>query len=202
MGYESQLSEHGQRCTCLYWWNEWRSDTIQRLLSSLVDPGVGVMGVGGDLRLVEPEADLSIGGLDGVGAVNDVAADVDAKVTADGAGLGVLRLGGTEHLAAGEDGVVTLPDHGADGAGSHVLDEASEEALAGKVGVVLLHVGAAGGGELHGAKLEALLLEARDDLTNEASLDAVGLDHDESSLSVSLSHRVYLYVRKELNSNC
>ena len=43
--------------------------------------------VGGD-ALGEPEANLVLGGLDGVGAVDDVAADLDAEVTADGAGLG------------------------------------------------------------------------------------------------------------------
>ena len=36
----------------------------------------------------EPEADLVLRGLDGVGAVDDVAAKLDAVVAADGAGLG------------------------------------------------------------------------------------------------------------------
>jgi hypothetical protein len=38
--------------------------------------------------------------------------------------------------------------------------------------------------ELEGDKLEALLLEALDDLTNEATLDAVGLNSDEGALSL------------------
>jgi hypothetical protein len=50
-------------------------------------------------------------------------------------------------------------------------DEALEEALAGEVGVVLLEVLLAGGGELHGNELEATVLEARDDGTNEATLE-------------------------------
>ncbi len=37
--------------------------------------------------------------------------------------------------AAGLDGVTTLPDHGADGAREHVLNEASEEGLASEIGV-------------------------------------------------------------------
>ena len=41
-------------------------------------------------------------------------------------------------LSTGEDIVVTLKDHGNDGAGDGVLDEISEEALGGEVGVVLL----------------------------------------------------------------
>jgi len=151
-------------------------------MSSLVDPGSGVVVPGAELGGSEPKGDLSVGGLDGIGAVADVTADIDAVVTTDGAGLGVEGLGSTEHLAAGEDGVVTLPDHSADGAGGHVLDETREESLAGEVSVMLLHVGLSWGAELHGDELEALLLEALEDGANESSLDTVRLDHDEGSL--------------------
>lgn len=40
-------------------------------------------------------------------------------------------------------------------------------------------------GELQGDQLEALLLEALDDLADEPALDAIGLDHDESPLLIS-----------------
>ena len=46
------------------------------------------------------------------------------------------RVGGAEHGTAGLDRIETLPDHGNDGAGSHVLDEAGEEGLALEVSVV------------------------------------------------------------------
>ena len=75
----------------------------------------------------EPESDLIVGRLDGVRAVDDVAANMDAEVTTDSAWLRVEWLGSTEHLAASEDGVVTFPDHGADGAGGGVVDKSSEE---------------------------------------------------------------------------
>jgi len=96
----------------------------------------------------------------------------------DGAHGRLAGHGSAEHLAALEDDVLALPDHGTNGSTGHVRDEASEEALAGEVGVVLLHVLAAGGGKLHGDELVALLLKAGDDLTDEAALDAVGLNHD------------------------
>ena len=89
-----------------------------------------VLPVAETLTVGEPKVNLLVGGLDSVGAVDDVAADIDAEVATDGAWVGVEWLGGTEHLAAGEDGVVTLPDHGADGAGGSVVDETLEEALA------------------------------------------------------------------------
>ena len=53
----------------------------------LVEPGLVAALVGGD-TLGEPQGDLVLGGLDGVGTVDDVAAELDAEVAADGAGLG------------------------------------------------------------------------------------------------------------------
>jgi len=73
-----------------------------------------------DLTLLEPESDLLLAVLDAVGAVADVAANVEGEVTTDGAGGGGEGVGGTEDGAAGLDGVTALPDHGADGAGAHV----------------------------------------------------------------------------------
>ena len=150
-----------------------------------------MVGVVAKLLSLEPKANLVVGGLDGVRAVDDVSADIDAEVTADGAGGGVEGLGGTEHLAAGDDGVVALPDHGADGAGGGVVDETLEEVLGGQISVVLLEVFTAWSAQLHGDELEALSLEAGKDLTNESSLDTIGLDHDEGSfLGGSVDHRV------------
>ena len=75
---------------------------------------------------------------------------------------------------AGLDGITALPDHGADGARVHVLNQTREEGLASEVGIcewsesignlyngsrgrtVLLEVLLAGGDELDGGKLEAV----------------------------------------------
>merc|ERR1719409_845133 len=145
--------------------------------SLLVNPGRSA-GLPLADALGEPKGDLGIGGLDGVGTVADVAADLDAEVAADGAHGGLGGHGGAEHLASLEDDVLALPDHANDRTGGHVVDEAGEEALRGEVLVVLLHVLPAGTRELHGNQLVALLLEALDDFAGESALDAVGLDHD------------------------
>lgn len=144
----------------------------------------------------------------------DVAANGEAVVTADGAcekvseritryatrcvltDGGLEGVGSTEHDAAGLDGVKSLPDHGDDGAGGHVLDQAGEEGLALEIGVVcgqgsaparrcdaialsggrtLLEVLLGGVDELEGDQLEAALLEAGDDLADEVALNAVRL---------------------------
>lgn len=65
----------------------------------LVGPLVHGVLVGGD-TLGEPEADLVLGGLDGVRAVDHVAAHLDAEVAADGAGLGSAAR--TDEDGAGE----------------------------------------------------------------------------------------------------
>lgn len=65
-------------------------------LSLLVDP-VELGGLpGDDLTLLEPESNLLLGVLDGVGTVADVAADVDGEVTTDGTGRRGKGVGGTE----------------------------------------------------------------------------------------------------------
>lgn len=97
-----------------------QAQVLWKTSSLLVDPlGLGVLPLE-DLGGREPEGNLLLGVLDAVGAVADVAADIDGVVTTDGAGGGGQGVGGTEDGAAGLDGVLALPDHGADGAAQHV----------------------------------------------------------------------------------
>ncbi|KAI6762794.1 hypothetical protein HG530_008774 [Fusarium avenaceum] len=101
----------------------------------LVNP-VELGGLPGDnLTLLEPESNLLLSVLDGVGTVADVAADVDGEVATDGAGGRGKGVGGTEDGWISLDGVTALPDHGADGARVHVLNETSEERLASEISV-------------------------------------------------------------------
>lgn len=65
-------------------------------LGLLVDPVELGSLVGDKVTLGEPESNLLLGVLDGVGAVADVAADIDGEVTTDGARGGGKGVGGTE----------------------------------------------------------------------------------------------------------
>ena len=150
----------------------------------LVDPDLGVGLVGHELLGLEPEGDLAVGALDAVGAVADVASDVDGVVAADGAGERVGGVGGAEENAAALDDVEALPDHTDDGAGGEVLAETAVEGLSGEVNVVGLGLLEGGVDHLEGNELVALALEAGDDLAGEAALDAVGLDSDEGTLGL------------------
>ena len=137
----------------------------------------------------EPEADLVLSALNGVTSMNDVASDVDAVVAADGAGVGVEGLGGTEHLAASENNVVAFPHHGNDGSHHHVLDETGEEGLGGKISIVLLEVFLGRSHHLERNELESFLLKTLDDGADKAAHDAVGLDHD---VSLFTSHFLFV----------
>lgn len=59
-----------------------------------------------------PQSDLLLGVLDGVGTVAQVAADINAEVTADGAGEGGQGVGLAEEDTARLDDTLTRPDHG------------------------------------------------------------------------------------------
>lgn len=149
-----------------------------------VDPALAGGRPRHDFGVVEPEGDLLVGGLYRIGAVQDVASDLDAQITPDGAGGRFGGVGGAEHDASGADGVEPLPHHGDYGARAHVLDQPWEEGPGGQVGVVLLQQLLARPHEFEGDELEALLLEALDDLADDAALDAVRLDHDEGPFAV------------------
>ena len=151
-------------------------------MSLFVNPLLVVLGVL-DETLREPQVDLALSGLDGVGTVDDVVAHVAAEVAANGAGLALHGLGGAHHLASDGDDVVALPDHGNDGGGAHEAGEAGIELLSLVLGVVLLEELHGGHHHLQTDELEALLLEASDDLADVSALDAVGLNSKKSSFT-------------------
>lgn len=111
-----------------------------------------------------------------------VAADIDGEVTADRTGLRVSRIGGSEECAAALHHVLALPHHANDWARANVLDQTVKERLGGEVLVVRLSLLSGGLQHLESHELEALALKAGNDLTNETTLDAVGLHSNESAL--------------------
>lgn len=91
--------------------------------SLLVDPLVdGPLVRDGTVLSAEPEGNLLLGRVHGVGAVADVASNINGKVTTDGAGGRGEGVGGAEEGSALLDDVLSLPDHGNDGAGGHVAE--------------------------------------------------------------------------------
>ena len=63
-------------------------------------------------------------------------------------------------------------------------DETLVKRLVGQVLVMLLEMFLGGGDQLHGDELIAALLETRDNVADEAALDAVRLDGDETGIQI------------------
>lgn len=82
---------------------EWRTDSCTCMLNLFVNPVLGGWSPADKLLLIEPQSNLLFGGLNSVRAMNDVAANLDAEVTTDGARQGISWVGSAQHLTAGLD---------------------------------------------------------------------------------------------------
>ena len=110
--------------------------------------------------------------------MNHVVAHVHAEVATDGAGVGVSAVGGADEFASDGNGFNTLPGHANDGSGGHEFDEAWEEGAL----LVDIVVGTSDFfGRHHGLQadeFEAFSLKSSNNFADEASLHAVGFDHN------------------------
>src|SRR5688572_23596066 len=80
-----------------------------------------------DVHRREEEGDFDLGGFRGVGAVHRVGVDAVGEVGADGAGSGLLGVGGTHQVAVFRDGVLAFQGLDHHRAGNHELDQVLEE---------------------------------------------------------------------------
>jgi len=158
---------------------------LRTTLRSLIDKS----GVGGgpvdELFGFEPKSDLLLRGFLGVGAVDDVATEIEAKVTADGTGQGSLRIGFSHHHSASLGGILALPHHWHHGTRRHEFAKPIVERLVLEIDVMLLEMLFGALHKLHSNEFESTLLESLDDITHKTPLNTVRLHHDESALRVS-----------------
>src|SRR3712207_2652650 len=157
----------------------WRGLEFRRVLfrsSVRAAGGNGVL-----LQLREEQRDLAGGGLVGVRAVDDVVLHLEAEVAADRAGGGLHRVGGAGQRAERLDRARALDDEREQRAAGDELHQRAEERLLAVLAVVLLGDVAVPGAQLGGDEAQALGLQARDRLADQATGDAVGLDEDEGA---------------------
>ena len=106
----------------------------------------------------------------------DIASDIDAEITSDSTRLRVKWLSGTEHLSSSENDVCAFPNHAANRCRCCPSGESGEERPSRKIGVVLLEHGFAWHDKLHGNEFETSSLKSRNYLSNDSSLNTIGLD--------------------------
>lgn len=140
------------------------------------------------LEVWEPDADLALCGLWGVGAVDDIFANGQREVAADGA-WGCLGhwVGAAGELTPCFDGAWALDDASNQWCGGDEGNQLAEEWLVGVLSVVLLSGFLVGDAQVHSNELEALAFDAGDDFANVAVCNTVWLDEDQSTFS----HGVY-----------
>src|ERR1700694_1209569 len=121
------------------------------------------------------------GGFRGIGAVGAIVADAGAEVAADGAGGGILGIGGAHGVAPLEDGAFSFEDQGKDFAGAHEVGKFAEE------GTLAMHGVEAASfflGKTHGFDgndLEAGFVNARKNFALLTATYGVGFDYRESA---------------------
>jgi len=142
---------------------------------------------------LEPKGDFFLGRFDGIGSVDDVTTEIKAKVTADGTRKRSLRIGFTHHHSASLGCVFAFPNHRHNGTRGHEVAKSVVEGLVLEIDVVLLEMLFGSLHELHGDEFESSLLESFDDVTDESTLNSIGLHHDESAFRVS-GHVIFVKV--------
>ena len=111
--------------------------------------------------------------------MDHIPSDVHSEIAPDGAGLSLKRLGGTDQLAGTGNHTIAFPNHGHNWTGGDELDQTSKERTLFVNAVVLLSQLTAGSDLLQANQLEALALEATQNLAHQPALDTIGLDGDE-----------------------
>lgn len=119
----------------------------------------------------EEAVEFDFGVFGGVGGVADVAhfgvAVFEAVVAADGAGIGLCGVGGTEEIANAFDGIVPGESEGDHGGFLHEFHHFGEEGEVGDMGVVFMEEGVTHFEHFDAANFETLIFESFDDFAAE-----------------------------------
>src|SRR6185437_2721105 len=134
------------------------------------------------LRRAEEIGDFTGSRFRRIRAVDHVLLDTQGEVGADGAGSGLLRVGGAHDLAVAGNGIVALEHLHDDRSGGHVAHQILEKGALPVNGIEALGLPLGETDHAGGNDGEARLLEAAIDLADEIAADAVGLDDGQGAL--------------------
>src|SRR5919202_1523390 len=139
-------------------------------------------GYSDELIVREPERDLALGRLGGVGAVDEVVRHRRGEVAADGARVGVDGVRRADRLAQRRDRPLPLHHERPRRRGGDEVHELAEKRLLAMLRVVALAEIARHAYELRRAHFEAAALDSPEDLAGEPAFDRVWLDEDQRPL--------------------
>lgn len=136
------------------------------------------------LQVREPDGDLALGGLWGVGTVNHVGGHLKSEVAADGT-WGCLGnwVGATSKLAPCLDSAWALNNASDQWCGGDEVHQLTEEWLVSVLCIVFLSSLAVCNAQVKSGEFQAFALDAGDDFTDEAALNAVWLDQNQGTFS-------------------
>lgn len=122
---------------------------------------------------------LGSSGLRGIGGMADIDHHVDAEIAADGALVGLARIGGAEEGAHAGDGVIARQGEGDDGGLLHEFANVGEERFGRDVSVMFLEQGIGELEHLDASNFQAGGFEPGESLTDESFADGVGFEENE-----------------------
>ena len=111
--------------------------------------------------------------------MNEILAEIDAKVAANRARLRVAAVGRSDETPDDGDRVSTFPNRRQDGAARHIRDDFRKERFIGEMRVVLFEKFAVERSPDQSDRLEALAFESRKNFSHNPALYRVRLEHDE-----------------------
>jgi hypothetical protein len=124
----------------------------------------------------KPHCELVRSGVGRVTAVANVTAEINGVVTTDASRQRVQWLCLSQHLTSLLDDILALPAHANDGTRAEKLDETGKKALLAEIGVVFSSHFFSGPYHFQAHQLVATLFETRDNVANDSTLNAIGLD--------------------------
>lgn len=135
------------------------------VLSSLV--------LDGRVLSTKPKRNLLLCRLNSIRSMTNVTSNINSEITSNSTRLRSQWVSSSQQNSSLLDNVFSLPNHGYDWSGRHVVTKAWVKGLSGEVFVVLFDVLLGSMNHLESNEGVTPSLESGDDLSNEVSLDAV-----------------------------
>ena len=157
--------------------------TILKTVGLLVNPRVNSLSPVVD-TFREPHLQFVFGTFGRVGSVANIATKIDGEISTDAPWLGVKWLGLSQHLATLLDDILSFPAHADNGSRRKEGSESTEKGLLLQVGIVGFGHFLGGPDHLESDKLVSTLFESGNDITDQSTLDTIGLDSKEGTFLV------------------